>query len=134
MSNFLDLQNNIFYCEDASSFTRKEDYDAVFTCPPYFTTEIYQHKDTSTNKFPGYDNWLNGFWRELIRHSVKPGVKHFAYIMSDKYLEDMNRICEEEGLSLVFSTRVGKVNNIHFQNKEKDNRDVLTVFAVTAED
>ena len=33
-----------FYNKDASKFIPEEEYEAVFTCPPYYNIEIYNKK------------------------------------------------------------------------------------------
>jgi hypothetical protein len=113
-----------FYCNDSSKFTPEEDYECVFSCPPYFTTEMYQHEKTSTSTHSDYDNWLNGWWYNTIKCSLKPSVKYFAFIISNKYREDMKKVClkEEFGLEFIEEINVDKgtaLNHFH-RNPSKE--------------
>lgn len=44
IKEFLNINNVITYNNDASSFIPTENYDAVFTCPPYEDIEKYENK------------------------------------------------------------------------------------------
>ena len=59
--------------------------DAVLFCPPYFDLELYPGDEQSTNSFPDYKQWLNGYWEETIKlcaKVMKPGAK-FGFIISN---------------------------------------------------
>lgn len=43
------------------------DYDCVFTSPPYFNKEIYQHSPT----YSSYDDWVKTFLRPLLEKSFR---------------------------------------------------------------
>jgi len=94
-------KNKVFYNEDASTFTPKEEYEAVFTCPPYYDLELYNHEKTSTNMYTEYNEWLNKWWYGVVKSSLKSSVKYFAFVMNDRYSEDMLNICIKNGLKLI---------------------------------
>lgn len=59
--------------------------DAVLFCPPYFDLEIYPGEEQSTESFPNYADWLNGYWEEtvkLCKAVMKPGAR-FGFIISN---------------------------------------------------
>ena len=59
--------------------------DAVLLSPPYFDLEIYPSDDQSFNNFPDYQTWLQGYWEETVKLSVKvmkPGAK-FGFVISN---------------------------------------------------
>jgi hypothetical protein len=124
------LTDKVFYNEDASKFTPKEDYDAVFTCPPYFNTEVYYGSNDSLSAYPKYTDWLNTWWRNLVKSSVKPNTKYFAFITNNKYKNDMSNIVKACGLSFIKEVHIGKNNISHLQfNKEITNKgESLMVF------
>lgn len=106
----------IFYCQDAGSFFPTEDYQAVFTCPPYFDTEEYFTDQTSTVQFPTLNSWLDIWWRNVIKNWFKPNTQYFAFIINNEYKDQMKEVCLEEGLVLLEEIRIGKANNLnHFQ-------------------
>lgn len=39
---YFGIQNTMTYCNDAKTFCPKEDFDTMFTCPPYFNVEVYE--------------------------------------------------------------------------------------------
>ena len=111
-----------FYCEDASEFSPPEDYQAVFTCPPYFTVETFFTDNTSTVKYPKLEDWLNVWWRNVIKNWFKPSTEYFAFIINNQYKTQMSNICIEEGMVLIEEIRVGKANNLnHFQRSSKNS-------------
>lgn len=97
--------------------------DFVFTSPPYADLELYSHdgKDfnsgnQSTNKFPGLENWKEGFVRGVIRRiskALKPGsycainIADFSLKGADvHYVDDWTRISIEEGLTRVSGQQI----------------------------
>jgi hypothetical protein len=114
--NDFNLLNKKVYNNDASTFIPEENYECVFTCPPYFNIEKYDCENTSTNAYPEYQRWLNIWWRNVIKCSVKPDTKYFAFVINNQYKDDMIKVCIEESLSLVETIKVGSSNNRnHFQ-------------------
>jgi hypothetical protein len=90
---YFDLKNVITYCEDAGSFKPTDNFDAMFTCPPYFNVEEYE-----CGKFADIEeyNWFIGtlfdiFWKTpeckifglVIREDILP--KKFQYF-KEKFL------------------------------------------------
>jgi len=117
ISNYFNMQNKTFYNMPAESFIPYHEYDAVFTCPPYFKTEIYEGHNTSTSKYSNYEEWLNIWWKGVIKSSVFNKPKYFAFVINNRYKEDMLKICLEEGLVLLEEIKVGGNNLNHFQRK-----------------
>lgn len=130
IKDYFNLKDKYLYNNLAEEFTPDEEYEAVFTCPPYFKTELYDNDNTSTNKYEKYKEWLNIWWRAVIKKSLKPHVKYFAFVINKKYKDDMLKVCLEEGLILVEITILGKKQSNHFQravNKTSSN-EFLIVF------
>jgi len=121
ISEYFNMKNKIFYNMPAEGFIPYDSYEAVFTCPPYFKIEKYGGKDTSASKYPKYADWLNIWWREVIRSSVFNRPKYFAFVINNKYKEDMLKVCLEEGLSLIEELKVGSNKLNHFQRKANNS-------------
>lgn len=104
-SNCLDLAAFInypllgFYCEDAASFTPKEDYQAVFTCPPYHNVEVYSTKGSENLSYTDFLIW----WKSVITSSCinKESCNYFAFIINHTYEKDMTQECINAGLQLI---------------------------------
>jgi len=126
------LRDKIIYNYDSSEFIPKERYEAVFTCPPYFNLEKYSSKETSTNKYPVYSDWLNLWWKNTVRNSLVNCSKYFCYVICDKYKEDMNKTCVTLGLTKVKEIELGSSKKVsHFNRankKEKVKSDILVIF------
>jgi predicted transcriptional regulator len=126
ISTNFNMMNKTFYNNDASLFTPKETYDAVFTCPPYFNTEQYNTDNTSHKQYSIYNEWLNCWWRKVINCSMKQTTKYFAFIINSKYKEDMKKICDQE--YLIFVNEFPLHNKKSHLNKNSNNQEFLVVF------
>ena len=115
ISKYFKMKNKIFYNNPAEEFIPEHNYDAIFTCPPYFNTEKYNGENTSTEKYPDYESWLKGWWRKVIQNSLIRNPKYFAFVINNRYKEDMKSICIQEGLTILEEIPVGKNSLNHFQ-------------------
>lgn len=108
-----------FTCNDASTFTPHRKFDAVFTCPPYYDTEDYGFEGDSKNLVSGYQEWLNEWWRGVVQRG-KEVASLFAYVISTKFADDMNRIVEEEGFHLIgsYQTSIKRKNHLNVSAEE----------------
>lgn len=76
------------YNNDSSTFIPVEDYEAVFTCPPYFNVEIYD--DTPFASIDMYKLW----WQNTLKCAVKPSVKYIGFVINTKYQSVLESICD----------------------------------------
>lgn len=77
------LQYNCkMYNRDATEFTPEEDYECVFTCPPYNNIEVYDN-----TPIEDYD----GFIRNMISASVKPAVHTIGIVINNVYIDTIIR-------------------------------------------
>lgn len=125
MINELEFENCSVYNFPAEEFTPNEDYECVFTCPPYWNTEKYSDNGAENLSYQEFLLW----WDKVIKCSIKPGVKYFVYIMNHKLTEDMNKVCLDNGLKLIEQKQLGKMFN-HFQRKDNkyDKYEVMNIF------
>jgi len=121
ISEYFNMENKTFYNLPAEDFIPEESYEAVFTCPPYFDTEIYQSEDTSTTKYVSYTSWLNTWWRKVVQNCIVNKPKYFSFVINSKYKEDMRKVCVEEGLVFLEEIPVGKNNKNHFQRSSENS-------------
>ena len=121
------LQNKIVYNKDASKFTPEEDYEAVFTCSPYFNLEKYDNLGiTNTNN---YEEFL-AFWRDVISHSLKNSVKYFCFVIDEKNKKAMSDICIKDfNLILLEDNILGNRKESHFTKDKKKNFEYLLIFS-----
>jgi len=116
----------VFYNEDASKFTPKEKYEAIFTCPPYWNQEKYFSENSSSNF--GYAEWL--LWlEEMIKHSSCNCLKYVAIVMYKDYIADTKNILNKY-FSFIKEQPLGqKIND--FKNKSiNSSKDILLVYKI----
>lgn len=116
LADYLNLNVQCCYSEDSASFTPKEYYEAVFTCPPYHCTEIYSKRGSENLPYQQFLTW----WYETILHSCikKDSCKYFAYIINHVYDKDLLDVCKNAGLNLLEEHFVGTTKaKSHFINK-----------------
>lgn len=113
IAQFLEMTNKSFYNEDASVVQIKEDYDATFTCPPYYNTEIYSAIGAENKSHEEFDSW----WANVVQNACKKG-RLFAFVINNKFKERMQEITIKQGLKFIKEIQVGTPKNLnHFQRK-----------------
>ena len=117
----------LFFNKDAAYFTPEPNYDTVFTCPPYFLVEEYNHKNTSTNLYPNYNDWLNIWWKNVVSNATKPSVKYFAFVINNTYKEDMINVCLQCNLRFVEEIPINRETSLnHFHRIPIEKRIKMT--------
>ena len=111
--DYFNLQNKHLYNKDCSLFTPQQEYEAVFTCPPYFNVEKYTDLGAENLSYTGFLNW----WEQTIIKSCmeKNTCKYFAFIINHTYKTDMANICEKY-LCKCEEIQLGKQNYSHLNS------------------
>ena len=79
----LKINNAIFYNNDANLFMPEQNFDSMFTCPPYFNLEHYECGDF--NNIEEYNNFINRLFNIFYN---KKSCKYFGLVIREDYLED----------------------------------------------
>lgn len=119
--------NKYFSYEDASTFLPSRKFDATFTCPPYFDIEDYDFNGDSSSVYPDYNEWLNVWWRGVVKNSFKVS-DIFAFVISRKLLNDMSNVLKEEGFVFVKEEIITQVKKNHLS---KSSEEVLSIWKKT---
>lgn len=100
IAEFLNLKNVEFYNENAEDFKPKEQYEAVFTCPPYDDVEVYEHPII---------NFSN-----LLKEALNCGDKLYGVVLLEKFehLLDIHELIEKTPVN-TGKSHFGK-NNFEF--------------------
>jgi hypothetical protein len=106
------MKNKIFYNNDCRNFTPSEEYECIFTCPPYYNTETYQNK--TFKDLNDYKNW----WKKTINNSLKKSVKYFSFVINNDFKNILIRECLNKGMILHDEISLGLKYN-HFQSLHK---------------
>ena len=115
-----------------SSFETAEieenEYDLVFTSPPFFDFELYEKSETqSVSKFNTLEKWLSGFMFPLIEKSNKALTKKGYFGL---YISDYTGISFVNQIFKYIKTNVKTLQyqgDIHFWN-ETNSKVIRTVF------
>lgn len=90
------LRHRVIYkpFEEATAEEIGTEYDVMLTSPPYFTTELYPGENQSTDKFPDYVQWMNGFmFPSLIKswNALKLGGYLMLHLSDPSYPQGERR-------------------------------------------
>lgn len=125
--NDFNLKNKFITNFNAIEFVPKNNYDAVFTCPPYYNLEKYNN--SFLDKFVSYEDWLKGFWLKVVRNSLINCKKYFAFVINEKYRDDFKGICQLFNLRLVEESVLEQQSRIHF-SKNNNKKECLIVYSL----
>lgn len=115
------LKNKSLYNNDATLFIPEENYECVFTCPPYYDIEDYGNK----KQWEDYKDWIKWF-ESIIDKSVKKEIKYFAFVMTSKYTDDLIKSCMKKGMILDKVQSLGNRHGSHFGKSKY--QDTLIIF------
>ena len=118
-----------FYNNCCMSFQPEEDYDSVFTCPPYYNTEVYEEEFVSISEY-----WL--FLYKMIQNAVKPSVNYLGIVINRTYEKHViqNVLSAVDNFTLFDIHKLGTTEHIsHLNDAEKaEKEEVLLVFKRTS--
>lgn len=108
---FFDITNTITYNNDARTFIPNENYESIFTCPPYFNKEHYECGD-----FLDVDDY-NNFIKDLFKNFyVKKECYIFGMVIQENLL-DTNIYKPNE----IFPLNIHKASHIVKNKRYKEN-------------
>lgn len=81
MANDLNITNMKFYNQDAAE-PIKDEYDVVFTCPPYFGKEIYSDKGAENYSEEEFIKWWN-----TVLDNLHPTTGDIYIVINSNYLK-----------------------------------------------
>ena len=97
--------------------TPKEDYEAIFTCPPYYNIEIYSENGAENLSYTKFLAW----WKQSIINSLKPSCKYFSFVINHTLKQDIENVCLSLGLNKLKEISLGKQQYSHL-NKSSRNK------------
>lgn len=81
------LSDKTVYNQDCTQFTPEEEYECIFTCPPYYNTEIYNNG--SFESVEAYSQFL----QDMFRCAIKPSVRIIAIVISSEWESVLINAC-----------------------------------------
>ena len=110
------------YNNDCTNFTPLEDYECVFTCPPYYNVEVY-----SDAGFKGIADYSE-FIRKMFQCSIKQSTHIVGIVINDTF---KSIIVNEIGDSFKLTEEIvlGSTRSVsHFNKLNTVKQEVLLVF------
>lgn len=120
IQNFLGT-DHILYNKDCINFTPVENYDAIFTCPPYFNVEVYE------DSYPTLSDY-RAFISSMLEFAIKDSVNHIGIVINHTYGDIISEhmtgnFIEIERHSLGSTSMVN-----HFNHKTSAKKEELIVY------
>ena len=84
MRDYFNLYNVITYNKDARSFIPKEEFDSMFTCPPYYNVEKYECGDFCCRE--EYDDFIDSLFNVFNQSNAKT----FGMVIREDLLSNHN--------------------------------------------
>lgn len=116
--NFFNITNTITYNNDAYKFIPEQNYDSMFTCPPYFNLEHYECGDFGT-----YDDFLLFIDCLFYAFINKESCKYFGLVIREDLLDNDYKILAKE--KYLINTKNSKHINKTLNHK---NNEYLYIF------
>lgn len=109
-------------------------YDIAITSPPYFDVEQYHGEQQSHVRYPKYDLWRDGFYRQLIAKVydyLSDGGTFILQVGSQSYplLEDGKKIAAEVGFRLLDVRPLGGMTSsaLHGNTDEDEENEKIII-------
>ena len=109
-------------------------YDIAITSPPYFDVELYHGEQQSYVRYPKYDLWRDGFYRQLIAKVydyLRDGGTFVLQVGSQSYplLEDGKKIAAEVGFRLIEVRPLGGMTSsaLHGNTDEDEENEKIII-------
>ena len=120
MADYFNMSNVIFYNKDASELRLKENYDCIFTCPPYHNLEIYSNDGAENLPYLEFKYW----WKSVIANALHKGLKYIAFVINEKYKQDLSDMIKDyaqldKEIPLGSSTQLHHFNKVTGKPKEQ---------------
>lgn len=118
VNGLLDLISH--YCIDASVLCRDSSqfcdntFECLFTCPPYWNTEIYTDVGAENLSYSQFLDW----WGTIVRNS---NCELVAYQINQKFKQDMNKVITDLGYVFVEEIVLPQRSS-HFTRKEGNTK------------
>ena len=129
MISDFNMTKQSFEVGDSEVVECEDFYDAVITCPPYWNIEHYTGKGAENLD---YDNFLV-WWDAVVSNSINYRTKYFCFQINQKFRDDMTRIVENYGFTLVDAKCYKNNKSSHFTRKwggsnQKTEFEVMLIF------
>ncbi len=100
------------------------EFDFALTCPPYFDVEKYEGEETSTKRYPQFEQWCESFYEPLVTNTMRALKREgkFAIVVGSQLYplaDKLKEICKKNGYSIETSRDSILQTNMHDTEEEK---------------
>lgn len=117
------------FCQDSATLDMTgEDFDAVFTCPPYGSREVYTELGAENLSEADFLSW----WKQVVLCSTGQTTRWFMYQIDRAHVDEMNQVLEDCGW--IFEKFVPvDVDKVRHENRaqgkvKKQNYEAIEIF------
>jgi hypothetical protein len=122
MVEYFNIPNIIIHQDPAEELIPTEPYDTIFTCPPYFNTEIY-----GSTPFENLEEW-GQWWEKVLTNALHSKVKIVGIVINIQYADILEQYTLKTGLKLLRIQPVGSETLKSHLVDEKKSRCLLYIF------
>lgn len=125
LSRFAEADKTAEFIEQPfEDVTLTGEFDFALTSPPYFDVEAYAGEQTSSERYPRFDSWVQGFYLPMMRKvaaHLKPGAVFALQVGSQTYPLAQTAIDNAPacGFELIEKRNAGMNNTLQQTPEEK---------------
>lgn len=111
-------EQNVFFGNSAE-YTPSSKHDAVITCPPYGSTEIYSDLGAENLNDEDFLKW----WDAVVKQSLIAEPKYFCFQVNQRWKERMVSVVEQNGFHVVEEVVPTMIRISHFAKHHGGKRE-----------
>ena len=112
---YFNIKNTETYNFDARTFIPEENFEAMFTCPPYFNVEHYECGDFESRE--NFDQFIDKLFEVFYK---KQSCKYFGLVIREDLLGNHNNYFEK----FILSRQTSK----YLTKKQNENNEYMYIF------
>ena len=113
ISDFSMTKQSIVF-DDAATVSLSGSVDAVITCPPYGSTEIYSDVGAENLSHDDFLEW----WKNVVSNSLNLQPMYFCFQVNQKWKQEMSDVVEVCGFHFVEELTYDSKKSSHFTRKK----------------
>jgi tRNA1(Val) A37 N6-methylase TrmN6 len=113
MIHDFNIKNQTVICNDSSDYVPTCKSDAIITCPPYGSTEIYTDKGSENLSKSDFLKW----WNKVIANSSVVQPEYFCFQINQKWKASMTEMIKQNGFEFVEELIFDGKQSSHFTKR-----------------
>ena len=117
-------------CSEDASFGYEE-YDFIFSCPPYYKAEHYSDEETQcTNRYHSYAEWLEKYVKPTILNcynALKTGC-YYGIVISNVAYGGIKKPCKDDWLRIALEVGFTNMQEFSVNSRSRSKDEKLYIF------